>query len=155
MSDEAHWLSEDEQATWRNFIEGTNRLSRCLDEVLRTETGLTMDDYEILVHLSESPDGRARMSDLAERLLTSRSRLTYRVDGLETRDLVCRSRCPDDGRAIHALITDAGWKKLRAAAPIHVNSVREHLLDHFDEDEFRRLGEQMKRLVDAQCEPEA
>ena len=155
MSEEAHWLSNDEQCAWRNFMEGTSRLLTCLDEVLRSEAGLTMDDYEILVHLSESADGRARMSDLAERLLSSRSRLTYRVDGLEKRGLVHRSRCPDDGRAIHAAITDEGWRTLRAAAPVHVNSVREHLIDHFDEDEFQRLGEQMKRLVEAQCDSEA
>lgn len=155
MSNQAAWLSDDEQCAWRNFIEGTNRLARCLDEVLRTETGLTMDDYEILVFLSESADGRARMSDLADRLLTSRSRLTYRIDGLEKRGLVCRSRCPDDGRAIHAEMTDEGWRTLRAAAPVHVNSVRAHLLDHFEEEEFQRLGEQMKRLIDAQCESQA
>ena len=95
-----------------------------------------------------------RMSDLADRLLTSRSRLTYRVDGLEKRGFVCRSRCPDDGRAIHAQLTEAGWKTLREAAPIHVRSVREHLLDYFDEDEFQGLGEQMGRLVEAQCELE-
>ena len=58
MSEEVEWLSADEQRAWRNFLEGTNRLARCLDEVLRTETGLTMDDYEILVFLSESEGGK-------------------------------------------------------------------------------------------------
>lgn len=155
MSDEVRWLNSAEQRSWRNFIEATNRLTSCLDKTLRSETGLTMDDYEILVHLSEAEEGRLRMSDLADQILTSRSRLTYRVDGLEKRGLVMRAPCPSDGRAIHAHLTEEGWRKLRVAAPIHVTSVREHLLDHFDEAEFQHLGEQMRRLVKAQCELES
>jgi DNA-binding MarR family transcriptional regulator len=154
-TEDVQWLSSSEQVAWRSFMEGTTRLTHCLDEVLRTEADLTLDDYEILVYLSEADDSAVRMSDLAKRLLTSKSRLTYRFDGLENRGLVCRNRCPDDGRAIHARLTDAGWDTLHLAARIHVTSVREHLLDHFSPQEFELLGAQMKRLVDDQSAREA
>lgn len=133
------WLDADEQIAWRATIEAFSRLRERLDDDLR-EFGITLDDYEILVFLSESDDRRARMTDLARRLLTSKSRLTYRVDRLEKAGLVCREACPTDGRGIHARLTDEGFSLLERAARVHVTGVRDHLVAHFDRADFLEMG---------------
>ena len=147
MSTGTRWLDEGEQQAWRATLEATIRLLDRLNDDLKSQSGLTLDDYEVLVFLSEQPERRLRMSDLAESIISSRSRLTYRVDRLEARGLVCRQACPEDGRVVYAVLTDAGLAALSAAAPGHVGSVRANLLDHFDRDEFVRLGEWMERLA--------
>lgn len=136
---DVRWLDDDEQRAWRSYIEAVSRVNERLDADLRA-FGLTLDDYEILVFLSEREGRRARMTDLAERLLTSRSRLTYRVDRLEKSGLVCREACPDDGRGVHAHLTDRGFAVLESAARVHVDGVRRHLLDHIDRADFLAMG---------------
>ena len=74
------WLSADEQVAWRHFLRATSLLTQRLDDGLERRDGLTGTDYEILVILSETPDHRLRMSDLADQVLVSRSRLTYRIE---------------------------------------------------------------------------
>lgn len=135
-----HWLDDEEQANWRAYLEGSSRLADELDRALKEGAGLDLDDYEVLVHLSEAPERRVRMSELAEDLLASRSRLTYRVDRLVAAGLVCRERCEHDGRVVYAVLTDRGWDRLVAAAPIHVSSVRRHLLDAMTPEEFAVIG---------------
>jgi DNA-binding MarR family transcriptional regulator len=96
--------------------------------------------YEILVRLSEA-DGRSlRMSELADRTLSSRSRLSHAVARLEERGWVAREDCPTDRRGQVARLTDAGLATLAAAAPGHVNAVREFLID-------RLTGEQLEQLT--------
>lgn len=145
--DEVRWLDGQQQHAWRVTLEGITRLLDVLNDDLKATTGLTLDDYEVLVNLSESPERRLRMSELADRLISSRSRLTYRVDRLERAGLVRRQACPEDGRAIHAVITDAGFERLRGAAPTHVRSVRRHLVDRFERDDFLTLGALLERVA--------
>lgn len=140
------WLSEDEQHAWRAYLEGSIRLHAYLEDALKAQTDLTMDDYEILVYLSESADRRMRMSDVAERVLSSRSKLTYRIDRLVQRNLIRRVPCETDGRAIWAELTDAGYDLLVALAPEHVRSVRLALVDRLDPEEFLALGRAMEKI---------
>ena len=130
---------------------GSLRSSRCptdrLDRELRAAHGIGLDDYEVLVFLSESTDGRLRMSELADQLLHSRSRLTYRIDRLVRSGLVRREQCPDDKRGTFAVLTDAGRAQLATAAPLHVEGVRTHLVDTMTPAEFGRLGEIMERIA--------
>jgi DNA-binding MarR family transcriptional regulator len=147
-SDAVPWLDADEQDAWRSYLEATTRVSDRLNEDLKRAFGLTLEDYEILVFLSEAPDRRLRMADLAGALLASRSRLTYRVDRLETAGLVARRPCPTDGRAIWAELTELGHQRLVEAAPHHVCGVRAALIDHFTRDEWLRLGSILRRVAD-------
>lgn len=123
------WLSEREQQVWRRLLSVDGMLQDRLDQELRRAHGLTLGDYGVLVHLSEAEDGSLRMSDLAERLLLSRSGLTRRVDRLVRDGLVARRACPDDGRGSMAELTPAGLELLGAAAPTHVAGVRRYLID--------------------------
>ncbi|QGG97157.1 MarR family transcriptional regulator [Actinomarinicola tropica] len=103
-----------------------------LERELRAEHGLTLADYEILVHLSEAPERRLRMADLADAASVSRSRLTHRVDRMTAQGLVERAPCPTDRRGTFAVLTPAGFSVIEAAAPTHVAGVRRYVVDPLD-----------------------
>ena len=145
------WLDGEEQEAWLALLEGWARFTQRLDDDLKADFGITLEDYEILANLSFA-DGRLRMSELAEKVLVSRSHLTYRVDRLEKPGYVCRRPCPEDGRAIWAELTDAGRDLLERAAPGHVTAVRELLLDRFDRDEWLTLGRRFRAVADGLAE---
>jgi len=149
MTGDVRWLDADEQTAWLSFLEGWVRLQDRLDRDLKADYGMTLEDYEILVFLSEAPERRMRMSDLAERLVVSPSRLTYRVDRLDEAGLVTRERCADDGRSVWAVLSEAGRQRLVDAAPVHVTAVRELLVDRFDRDEWLMLGRRFRSVADA------
>jgi DNA-binding MarR family transcriptional regulator len=123
------WLTDTEQKVWRQLLNVECRLKERLDQELRTGAGLTLGEYEVLVHLSEASAGALRMSELASRLLLSRSGLTRRVDGLVQEGLVARQPCDDDGRGAMAVLTPAGLSRLERAAPLHVAGVRRYLIE--------------------------
>ncbi len=128
------WLSSEEQVAWRSFLFGVNRLLEHLDHSLQEHHGVPLTDYEILVFLSEAPRRRLRMSELADQVLVSRSKLTYRVDRLVERGLVVRSQVAADRRGLYAELTDAGMDLLDEAARTHVADVRDRLMDHIPPD---------------------
>ena len=123
------WLDESEQRVWRRLLAVECRMRERLDRELQEAHGMSLGDYDVLVHLSEAEGGSLRMSELAERLLLSRSGLTRRVDGLVLAGWVERKACPDDGRGSLAVLTAAGLDHLKAAAPTHVGGVRRYLID--------------------------
>ena len=125
------WLSNAEQSAWRAYIETVGDLTAALEADL-APTGLNLGDYQVLVHLSEAPDRRLRMCDLAEVLQLSPSGLTRRLDGLVRGGLVERQGSPSDRRVMLAVLTDHGLDTLEAAAPVHVESVRRHIFDRLD-----------------------
>src|ERR687890_1482634 len=116
------WLSVDQQQVWRSYLLGSARLAERLDADLR-EFGIDLGEYEILVTLSEAPERRVRMSELADAVHQSRSRLTHTVTRLENAGLVDRSNCPTDRRGVWAHLSDEGLALLEEAAPRHVESV--------------------------------
>jgi DNA-binding MarR family transcriptional regulator len=136
---EPRWLDDDEQQAWRAFIAGFRTLFNQLDRELQRDAGLPHAYYEILVRLSEAPDRALRMSELAERTDSSRSRLTHAVDRLEERGWVRREDCPSDRRGQLAVLTDVGMQTLEAAAPIHVEGVRTHLFDQLTPEQVGQL----------------
>jgi DNA-binding MarR family transcriptional regulator len=123
------WLDPGEQEVWRRLLATESRLRDRLDRELRAEHGLSLGDYDVLVHLSEAPERCLRMSELAERLLLSRSGLTRRVDGLVSEGWVTRRACPDDRRGSLAQLTGLGFEVLKHAAVTHVAGVRRYLVD--------------------------
>ena len=129
VTESVGWLTDTEQQVWRRLLSVECRVKERLDRELRDGTGLTLGEYEVLVHLSEAPGLALRMSELASRLLLSRSGLTRRVDGLVQAALVARQSCDDDKRGALAVLTPYGMTALSRAAPIHVRGVRRYLID--------------------------
>ncbi|TNM37521.1 MarR family transcriptional regulator [Nocardioides albidus] len=144
---EPRWLDADQQRAWRAFLLGTTLLLDRLDEDLRREHGLSAVEYEILVRLSEA-GGTLRMAQLAASLAHSRSRVTHTVKRMEGARLVVREESPADGRGVDCRLTDAGMDLLRTAAPDHVETVRQSLVDLVERDDLMALG----RVMDAVCD---
>ena len=141
------WLTDAEQASWRAWIEASNTLNNQLSADLQRQHDLTLADYEILVQLSENPERRLRMSELAEATLASRSRLTHQVDRLVKRGWIERQECEMDRRGSFAALTEEGWQAIVAAAPDHVESVRAYLVDALGPEEFAALGAACEKIT--------
>jgi DNA-binding MarR family transcriptional regulator len=144
------WLDADEQRAWRAYMYSWMLLEDRLDHELTREAGISHAYYEILVQLSETEARALRMSELAERCLSSRSRLSHAVSRLEERGWVRRQVCAEDGRGQLAVLTDEGFAALTAAAPIHVGSVRTHLFDQLSPAQvtaMRDIGETLLRYL--------
>lgn len=141
------WLSEDEQRAWRTHLEVSRLLTYQLERDLQP-FGLTINDYEILVNLSESEDRRMRMSDLAAATLQSKSRLSHQITRMEKAALVRRESCESDKRGLFAVLTDQGWSTMREVAPHHVASVRRHFIDQLSPDELTRLDSMLHPIAE-------
>lgn len=142
------WLTDAEQQAWRAYLAATRLINDALDEDLRAH-GLTLGEYEILAVTSEAEGQHVRMSVLAESVAQSRSRLTHTATRLEKRGLVRRRPAEDDGRGVELWLTQAGRELLDEVAPLHVASVRHHLVDHLGDEGFQRLGAAMAQIRDS------
>lgn len=136
---ETRWLDADEQRTWRAFLTMQRTLFAQMDRQLQQDSGMPHTYYEILVRLSETPDRTLRMSQLAERSQSSRSRLSHAVARLEQKGWVRRTACPDDRRGLLATLTDEGFAALETAAPGHVETVRSLLFDPLTAEQIAQL----------------
>lgn len=144
---EPHWLTPDEQRAWRAFLRATRQLEVALDRDLQ-EHGLSLAEYEILSMLSEASERRLRMSRLAELVVQSRSRMTHTAKRLESRGWVVRTPVACDRRGVELVLTDAGEEALTAAARVHVEGVRQHLVEPLRPEEFLALGAAMTTVSD-------
>ena len=142
---EPNWLTPTEMAAWRRYIVASRRLIEALDTDLDRHD-LSMADYEILAQLSDAPDRRMRMAELAEIAMLSRSRLSHRMKVMEEAGWVRREACPDDKRGFFAVMTNKGWKAIVAAAPDHVASVRSRFVDKLSKADQIVLAEIFERV---------
>lgn len=133
------WLSPREQEAWRGYRRMRGLLDLQLARDLARDSALSEPDYDVLSTLSERSEPW-RMSELAERLLWSPSRLTHQVGRMEGRGLVRREPCLDDARGSLLALTNTGRQVLQAAAPMHVRSVRHHFIDLLSQDEVDCLA---------------
>lgn len=140
------WLDDEQQVIWRSCLAGSAYILAQLSLALR-QFDLDINEYEILVRLSESDPHALRMSTLAENTYQSRSRLTHTVSRMEKRGLVTRRRAPEDRRGIIAELTEAGMALLQAAAPVHVESVRQVFIDRVDPEDLRAVGRVMAAVL--------
>jgi DNA-binding MarR family transcriptional regulator len=143
---EVVWLTVEQQAQWRSFRQGVARLLGVLEHELEAKSGLSTHEYEVLVRLSEAPARTLRMAQLADNVAHSRSRLTHTIRRMEESGLVARVPCESDARGVNATMTDKGWETLVAAAPGHVQSVRDHLVDVLTPEQFAALGDAMETV---------
>ena len=143
------WLDAAEQTAWRAYYEAYQMVMRDLQGDLQATVGLlSLAEYDVLVRLTEAPDNRLRMSELASYTVTSRSRLSHQISRMESDGLVRRESCDTDRRGAYAVLTPVGVRRLELAAPHHVESVRCRLLAAFTPEEFQQLGHLSAKLVD-------
>ena len=140
-------LNPEELAAWRGFLRVHSAITKELDAELIAEHGLTLSGYEVLLHLSDSPGGCARMSDIAASVLLSRSGLTRLVDRLEGAGLVRREGVEGDARGSNAVITKAGGQAFRRARRTHLAGVRERFLEPLLGPERRTLARLWERIL--------
>jgi DNA-binding MarR family transcriptional regulator len=149
MTTTTRWLSQEEQRTWRLFLQACESVFAAADAQLARDSGLPHGYYEILVHLSEVPNRALRMTQLARASTYSKSRLSHAVARLEERGWVQRRDCPTDRRGQIAQLTDDGFAALAAAAPGHVGQVRRSLFDVLTPQQVRQLGEISAAIIAA------
>jgi DNA-binding MarR family transcriptional regulator len=155
MSSDVRWLSAQEERVWRRWLTLNARLSATLHKELQDDAGLSMPDFEVLVHLTDSPQGRIRVTDLAKALQWERSRVSHHVTRMERRRLVQRVECAEDGRGAFIVITPQGRAAIEQAAPGHVNAVRRLVFDALSEKEVNAFATIIeKALTQLDNEPE-
>jgi DNA-binding MarR family transcriptional regulator len=142
------WLDEPQQHSWRALVMGMTLLMDRLDADLRRHFDVSLAEYEILVRLSERPGRQLRMAQLADAMAHSRSRVTHTVARMEKADLVARTSSAEDGRGIVCGMTPHGFELLQAMAPVHVNGVRDYLVDLASPEDFEALGRVMNTVAD-------
>jgi DNA-binding MarR family transcriptional regulator len=151
-SQEARWLTEDEQLAWRTFLAASHTVFTAVDGQLMRDSDIPHGYYEILVRLSETPGRALRMTQLAEASTSSKSRLSHAVARLEERGWVERLDCATDRRGQIARLTDEGFAALAAAAPGHVDQVRRSLIDRLTPEQVKQLREISDAIL-ANAEP--
>ena len=141
-------LTGAELTAWRTFLRAHATVLRRLEHELVAEHDLPLASYDVLVQLSEAPDRRLRMTELADAVLLSRSGLTRLADRLEKDGLLRREPCPSDARGTLAVLTDAGLERLRAAWPTHLRGVEQHVTGRLTDDEIASLTSILGKLVE-------
>ncbi|MEV3909824.1 MULTISPECIES: MarR family winged helix-turn-helix transcriptional regulator [Streptomyces] len=147
MGETVRWLTPEEQRAWRGFIRLQERLGGRLGRLLQSESNVSPADFAVLVHLTDTPEGRQRYQDLARALEWEKSRMSHHIARMAGRGMVVREDCLEDARGAFVVITDVGRAAVEAAAPRHVEAVRELFMDHVTPAELRVLAEISERVI--------
>lgn len=151
----SRWLDDDEQRAWRAFLRMQAQLTAQLSRQLQADSGLSLADYEVLVQLTDVPDGRIRPYELQRNLQWEQSRLSHHLTRMQRRGLITREECTEDGRGAFVVLTDAGRQAITAAAPGHVAAVRRLFFDGLTRDQIatlQRVSQQVLAQLDAAVE---
>jgi DNA-binding MarR family transcriptional regulator len=138
-------------APWRAFVRAQAQVSRRLDEDLRSEHGMSLQEYVALLFLAEAPDRRLRMGRLADSLSLSKSGATRLIDRLVDDGLVDRVTCSSDLRGAEAALTESGLNRLRTAAPTHLRGIADYFLSAIDGDDLETVERTMLSVADRAC----
>jgi DNA-binding MarR family transcriptional regulator len=146
LSTQASQRTTPEITAWVGLLRAHASTTRRFNAELVSEHGLTLNDYEVLLHLSREEGRRLRRVDLAERILLTPSGITRLLEGLERCGYVERASCASDARVTYAQLTDEGEAKLREAARTHVSGIRDFFQGRFSKEELEALGGLLERL---------
>ena len=135
----SRWLTDDEQRAWRGLLQMTSQLNARMNRQLQDDYGVSLADYDVLVALSEAPEGRLRVFEIAGALAWEQSRVSHQIARMQRRGLVARQECPADARGAFAVLTDVGRAAIERAAPAHVETVRELVFDGLSRDQLAAL----------------
>ncbi|MFL6086551.1 MAG: MarR family winged helix-turn-helix transcriptional regulator [Mycobacterium sp.] len=141
------WLSPAQLESWQALTLLFARLPTALEAQLQRDSQLSYIEYYVLAGLSEQPNQAMRMSELAVLTNAELSRLSHLITRLEKRGYVRREPDPDDGRYTNAVLTDAGYDHIVAAAPGHVAAVRELVIDALDDTALKSLQDSAERII--------
>lgn len=144
----SHWLDDDQQQTWRAWLDVYARLFARLSRELQADSGLSLQDYDVLVALTDVPDGSVRMRDLGVKLQWEKSRLSKQVSRMAARGLVTRRESAEDRRGAVVELTDEGLAAIRSAAPSHVELVRRLMFDGLTPAQVRSLRTTCEIVLD-------
>lgn len=142
---------DERLAPWRAFVRAQAHVSRRLDEDLRAEHGLSLQEYVALLFLVEAPDRRLRMGRIAEALALSKSGATRLIDRLVEDGLVVRVSCSSDLRGAEAQLTKAGVDRLRTAAPTHLRGIADYFLSAIDQADLSTIERTMQSVATRAC----
>jgi len=141
------WLTSQEMTAWRSFIAVSNDLWRVVNRDL-AQHNLDGGDFQLLAMVSESPDQRIRLCDLADQLRLTRSGLTRRMEGVLKKKLVARVQSTDDGRVAYAQMTPKGMEVLKIVAPEHLETVRRIMFNHLSAAEVKSLASGFSKVAE-------
>ena len=147
-TDDTPWLDDRQQQVWRAWLRVGSRLPAALNRQLQRDSELSLQDFDVLVQLTDVDEGRVRVSALAAALGWERSRLSHHVTRMERRGLVAREECDDDGRGAFVVLTPAGRTAIERAAPGHVRTVRSLVFDALAPAEVDALGDALAAVLD-------
>jgi DNA-binding MarR family transcriptional regulator len=148
MSSMPGWLSPDEQRAWRVLLKMTAQLDAEVNRQLQESSGLSKADYDVLVPLSETPQGKLRPFELAQTLSWEQSRLSHHLARMQRRGLVEREECASDRRGAFVVLTDTGRAAIERAAPAHVDTVRKLVFEGLTGEQVRTLAEIADHVLD-------
>ncbi|WP_432560598.1 MarR family winged helix-turn-helix transcriptional regulator [Granulicoccus sp. GXG6511] len=143
------WLTETQQRVWRDWLNVQARLLAALNRQLQNDHDMSLQDFEVLVQLSEAPEEKLRLTALAEALRWEQSRLSHHLTRMTKRDLVVREPCPEDARGSFACLTATGRARLEAAAPSHAATVRALLFDPLGTADLQRISTATQAILTA------
>jgi len=142
------WLDAREQSAWRAYLDMNALLTARLNREMQEASGISIADFSVLVPLSEHPESRMRVLELARALGWEKSRLSHQLTRMAQRGLIERSNCNEDRRGAFIVLTDAGRRTVEAAAPRHVETVRRYLFDELTTEQVDALGAIARAVVD-------
>jgi DNA-binding MarR family transcriptional regulator len=148
------WLNETEQRAWRGLLTMNSRLDAELNRRLQETSGLSQADYGVLVSLSEAPDGKLRVFEVAHSLSWEQSRLSHHLARMQKRGLIDREECSSDRRGAFVVLTAGGRSAIEAAAPAHVEAVRELVFDGLSDAQVRTLASVTEKVLKRIGSPE-
>jgi DNA-binding MarR family transcriptional regulator len=142
------WLTEEEQPAWRGLLRMTSQLNARANRLLQDEYGISLADYEVLVALSEAPEGRLRVFEVTDALAWEQSRVSHQLARMQRRGLITREGCATDARGAFAVLTTVGRATIERAAPAHVEQVRQLVFDELSHEQVSALTEITTRVLD-------
>ena len=148
----SRWLTEEEQRAWRGLLRMTSQLNARANRLLLQEYGISLADYEVLVALSEAPEGQLRVFEVADALAWEQSRVSHQLARMQRRGLITREGCATDARGAFAVLTTAGRAAIERAAPAHVEQVRQLVFDELSHEQVSALTEITTRVLDRLAE---
>lgn len=147
MNTTTSWLTDAEQRAWKSWLSVSAQLPVVLHRQLQRDSALSLQDFEVLVHLTETAEHRARVVDLAQALQWERSRLSHHIKRMEARELVVREECPEDGRGAYVVLTEIGVNAINRAAPGHARAVKELVFSTLTPDELAGLTSATEKVL--------
>lgn len=149
------WLTEEEQRLWRDFLRMHSELQAVVGRDLQSRSGLSSGDFEVLVHLTDTPEHRLRVTELAHAMRWERSRLSHQLARMEKRGLIARRECPEDARGAFVVLTPEGLDAIESAAPAHVETVRGVLFDALTPRQLTELADICASVLAGLAQPTA